>query len=399
MQNTIWRQGFTDMRWLLLGLTASSLLIGCGKKDTGPEQPQPAEVLVTTVTPRDTPVSYEFVGQTQSANQVQIRARVSGFLDKQVYRDGSIVQTGDTMFLLDPKPFQAALDANRGALAEQQARLQVARDNLKRVQPLVALNALSQRDLDDAIGEEKTAAAAVDSAKANVYQAELNLSYTRITTPVAGVSSFASVNVGSYVDQANSLLTYVAPLDPMYVNFSISENVLLKFTADEAKGLVRGPEDKLYMVELVLADGTVFDQKGRITFQNPNYDLETGTFLVRATLSNPKGTLRPGQFVRVRVLGVIRLKAILVPQKAVLQGAQGHFVVLVDKDSKAQIRNVEIGPWQGDDVFITQGLAAGDTVVIDGVARLSPGSPVKIVTPGAVPAAAPATGNGEAARK
>ena len=132
------------MRWLCLVLTVSSLLIGCSKKDAMPEGAQPTEVSVTTVTPRDTPFAYEFVGQTESANQVQIRARVSGYLDKQVYRDGSTVKAGDLMFLMDPRPFQATLDANRGALAQQQARLQVARDNLKRVQPLVALNALSR---------------------------------------------------------------------------------------------------------------------------------------------------------------------------------------------------------------------------------------------------------------
>ena len=240
----------------------------------------------------------------------------------------------------------------------------------------------------------------METAGANVYQAQLNLSYTRITTPVAGVSSFASVNVGAYIDQANSLLTYVAPLDPMYVNFSISENQLLKNRAEESQGVVRAPNDNIYEIEVVLADGSVFDQKGRITFEAPDYDLKTGTFMVRGTLSNPKGTLRPGQFVRVRLLGVTRLNAILVPQKAVLQGAQGHFVVLVDKDRKALIRSVEIGPWNGDDIFITKGLVAGDTVVVEGVARLSPGSPVKVVATGAAPATGPATGSvAEAAGK
>jgi membrane fusion protein (multidrug efflux system) len=258
--------------------------------------------------------------------------------------------------------------------------LQVANDNLKRVQPLVELNALSQKDLDDAIGQQKAAAAAVESARANVEQAELNLGYTRITTPVSGVSSFARINVGSYIDPTNSLLTYVAPLDPMYVDFSISENELLKYRGESSRGLVRPPKDAVYEVELVLADGSVYERKGRITFEAPDYNLQTGTFMLRATLSNPEGKLRPGQFVRVNLLGVVRANAILVPQKAVLQGAQGHFVVLVDKDNKAVIRGVEVGPWNGDDWFITGGLAAGDTVVVDGVARLSPGSSVKIVT-------------------
>jgi membrane fusion protein, multidrug efflux system len=385
-------QVVTGMRFLLcLGLIAMALLGGCGKKEAVPEASQPVEVSVVTVTARDTPFPYEFVGQTQSTSQVQIRARVSGFLDKQVYLDGSTVKAGDVMFLMDQKPFQAALDAARGALAEQQARLQVARDNLKRVQPLVALNALSQKDLDDATGQKQAAEAAVLTAGANVEQAELNLGYTRITTPVTGVSSYASVNIGSYIDQANSLLTYVAPLDPIYVNFSISENQLLKFRAEQKQGLARGPEDRAYEVEVLLADGSIHGSKGRVTFEAPDYNLQTGTFLLRATIPNPEGTLRPGQFVRVRMLGVVRLNAILVPQLAVLQGAQGHFVILVDKDGKAQVRSVEVGPWSGADVFITHGLTTGDRVVVGGMAQLSPGAAVTVTEP------APAAGDTEAA--
>jgi membrane fusion protein, multidrug efflux system len=373
------------LRQLFLGLIALALLAGCGKKEVAPEALQPVEVSVITVTARDTPFYYEFVGQTESTSQVQIRARVNGFLDQRVYTEGSVVNAGDVMFLMDQKPFQADVDAAAGALAEQEARLQVARDNLKRVKPLVALNALSQKDLDDAIGQEKAAAASVLTARANLEQATLNLGYTRITSPVTGVSSYAQMNIGSYIDQANSLLTYVSPLDPMYVNFSVSENQVLKFKAEEAGGLARGPQDRVYEVEVVLADGNTFPSKGRVTFESPDYNTQTGTFMLRATLSNPKGILRPGQFVRVRLLGIVRQDAILVPQKAVLQGAQGHFVVLVDKDNKALLRNVEVGPWSGADWFITKGLADGDRVVVDGVARLSPGAPVKIVTPSPAP--------------
>ncbi len=376
------------MRWFVLGCISAVLLVACGKKPAGPEAAPPIEVSVVTVTRHDAPVSYEFVGQTQSSAQVQIVARVAGFLDQQVYTEGSLVKAGDVLFRQDPKPFQATLASARGALSAQQARWQVAKDNLARVQPLVALNALAQKDLDDAVGQEKAAAAAVEMAKADVEQAELNLGYTTIRTPVAGASSYARVNVGSYVDVQNSLLTEVSPLDPIYVNFSISENDMLRRQVQQTTGELRLPPKDEYDVELILADGSIYGRHGRITFANADFNQQTGTFLVRATLPNPDGLLRPGQFVRVRVLGAVRPNAIQVPQQAVLQGAQGHFVVLVDKDSKALMRPVEVGPWNGDDWFITRGLETGDRVVIDGVARLTPGAPVKVVPGSAPPAAA-----------
>jgi membrane fusion protein (multidrug efflux system) len=296
-----------------------------------------------------------------------------------VYTEGSPVKAGDVMFQQDPKPFQAQLDVALGALAEQQARLKVAVDNLAQVQPLAAVKALSQKDLDDATGQHDAAAAAVQSARANVEQARLNLGYTRITTPVSGLSSYARVQDGTYVSTENSLLTTVEQLDPIWVNFSLSENDILGFRSDVNQGVLKMPAGNGYIVEVVLADGTTFAQKGKITFENASYNQQTGTFLVRATLANPTGELRPGQFVRVRVSGPVRTNAILVPQAAVLQGATGHFVVLVDKDDKAVIRGVQVGPWYGDDWFITEGLRAGDVVVTEGVARLSPGASVKVV--------------------
>jgi membrane fusion protein (multidrug efflux system) len=372
-------------------LAACALLAACDKKAPVAAERPPVEVTVTQVAPRDAPVSYEFVGQTQSSHQVQIRARVAGFLDKRLYTEGAMVRAGQPMFQQDPKPFQAQLDAAKGALAEQQARLQTANDNLAQVRPLAALKALSQKELDDATGQQQAAAAAVQTAAANVDTARLNLSYTRIASPVSGLSSFARVQDGAYVNTENSLLTYVEQVDPIWVNFSISENELLAVRNEQKAGRLKLPPKDEYVVELVLADGSVFPKRGRVTFANADYDTQTGTFLLRATLPNPEGALRPGQFVRVRVLGAVRPNAILVPQQAVLQGAKGHFVVLVDKDGKALLRNVEVGPWQGDDWFINAGLQAGDVVVTDGMARLSPGAAVKVVeaSAGAPPRPAP----------
>ena len=385
------------MRVLLAAMIALAALSGCSKKEEAAEVRPAVDVTVVKAVPRDTSVAYEFVGQSESSHQVQIRARVNGFLERRVYTEGSLVKAGQVMFQQDPKPFQAALDAARGALGQQQARLQTAAANLARVKPLVAQNALSQKDLDDATGQEQAAAAAVETARAQVEEARLNLGYTTITTPVTGLSSFARVQDGAYVNAENSLLTSVDQVDPIWINFSVSENDLLQTRGERAKGLLRAPKDDNYEIEAVLADGTTFGQKGRITFANASYNQQTGTFLVRATLPNPQALLRPGQFVRVRVLGMVRPNAILVPQQAVQKGAQGHFVYVV-KDGKADVRHVTVGPWNGNEWFIDNGLNAGDVVVVDGMMKLAPGATVKVAkelapgeaVPGSVPAAAAA---------
>ncbi|HEY2627698.1 MAG TPA: efflux RND transporter periplasmic adaptor subunit, partial [Usitatibacter sp.] len=356
---------------LLVFALVAALLAACGKSEEQPAARPPVEITAITVAPRDTPVSYEFVGQTLSSHQVQIRARVAGFLDRRVYTEGAAVKAGEVMFQQDAKPFQVQLDAANGALAEQQARLQTANDNLAQVKPLAALNALSQKELDDATGQQKAAAAAVQVAMANLENAKLNLSYTTITTPVSGLSSYARVQDGGYVNSENSLLTYVEQVDPIWVDFTVSENEMLTLRTEREKGRVRVPATNEFVVEVILADGGTFQQKGKITFANASYNPQTGTFLLRAALPNPDHALSPGQFVRVRVSGTVRLNAILVPQAAVLQGAKGHFVIVVDKESKAQVRGVEVGPWYADDWFITGGLQPGDVVATDGVARLS----------------------------
>jgi membrane fusion protein (multidrug efflux system) len=354
-----------------------SLFAGCKKGEVSQARP-PAQVSVIKIEPKDTPIVIEFVGQTQSAHQVEIRARVNGFLDKRVYVEGSPVRAGDVMFRMDPKPFQAQLEAAQGELAQQQARLRTAQANLTRVKPLVELDALSQKDLDDATGQEQAAAAAVESAKANVEQAKLNLGYTTISSPVTGLSSYARVQDGAYVNQANSLLTYVSQVDPIWVNFSLSENDVLKYRGEAGRSQLVFPKEGAYEVEVELGDGSIFPKRGQITFADAVYNQQTGTFLVRATFPNPGGVLRPGQFVRAHVLGVMRPKAILVPQRAVQQGAKGHFVWVVDKEGKGEPRPVVVGDWKANNWFITEGLIAGDQVVVDGGLSLRPGAPVTV---------------------
>jgi membrane fusion protein (multidrug efflux system) len=335
------------------------------------------------------PVTYEFVGQTESSQQVEIRARVTGFLEKRVYTEGEFVKTGQVLFRMDPKPFEASLKAARAELAQQQARLDTARANLARVKPLVADNALAAKDLDDATGQAQAAAAAVDAAGAKVTDATLNLGYVTITSPVAGQSSFAKVQDGAYINAANSLLTYVAKLDPMRVNFSLSENESLRVQEELAKGkVIKAPNDD-YVVELVLADGSSFPFTGRITFADAAFSQDTGTFLLRAELPNPKGQLKPGQFVRVNVHGFTRPNSIVIPQRAVQQSPRGEFVWTVDAEGKVSPRPVQVGEWMGDQWLVSGGLKDGERVVVDGFMRLAPGVVVRVKEVPAAPLPSP----------
>lgn len=361
-------------------LIAIILLTGCGKPET--PVPPPPEVTVMEVQPKDTPVTFEFVGVTESSQQVEVRARVDGFLDERLYIEGNIVKQGQLMFQMDAKPFQAQLDAAQSALAEQQAKLWTAQANLKRVKPLAKANAVSKKELDDSQGAVNAAAAAVDMARADVDTAQLNLGYTTIHAPVTGASSFARIQNGAYVNAQSGPLTYVAQLDPIWVDFSLSEDEHLKIRKDQKSGVLSTPGASELSVELLLADDSIYRETGRVFFRDANYSTDTGTFLIRATFSNPDGALRPGQFVRVRVKGALRPNAILVPQQALLQGAKGFFVWIVDGEGKAQVRSVEVGSWQGDNWFISSGLSAGDKVITDGLMRLAKGVPVKVVEKG-----------------
>jgi membrane fusion protein (multidrug efflux system) len=192
------------------------------------------------------------------------------------------------------------------------------------------------------------------------------------------LSSSAKLQEGTYISPSNNLLTYVAQLDPIWINFSISENEILRFRDQAAKGLLRLPKDNNFDVEVVLADGSIYPTRGKISFADPSFSKDTGTFQVRSVFANPKGSLRPGQFVRVKVEGAVRPNAIAVPQRAVQQGAKSHFVWVANKEGKAEQRVVDVGDWNGDDWFINQGLAAGDPVVVDGAIRVSPGAALKM---------------------
>jgi membrane fusion protein (multidrug efflux system) len=372
------------VRYLRVSLVLAPAL-GCRSEGAKPggEAAKPVEVTALTVAAKDVPVSYEFVAQTQSSRQVNIQARVSGFLEKRVYTEGTMVKEGQVLFLMDAKPFQVQVDAKAAALARQQAGLEVARADLERTKPLAAKEALSQKDLDDANGAYLQAAASVEQAKADLETAKLNLSYCTILSPVTGITGAAVQQDGTYISPQNSLLTTVAVLSPIWVNFSVSENEMQAVRELVRQGRMRTPADGNFTVEVLLVDGTLFPHKGRITFAAPSFNAETGTFLLRASVDNPDGILRPNAYVRVRLTGAVRPDAILVPQRAVLEGAEGHFVWVVDKEGKARPRPVQVGRWYGGEEWIvSEGLQSGDQVIVDGTMALHAGTPV-VVRPAA----------------
>lgn len=353
------------------------LFAGCSR-EAPPPLPPPAEVSVLKIEPRDTPVSFEYIAQTQSPQEVNIVARVNGFLDKQLYTEGAIVKEGQLLFQMDRKPFIAQLDSAQAAWDKAKAANDTAVANLKRVKPLAELNALSQKDLDDATGNAHTTAASVAQAQANVDTARLNLSYTTIVSPLGGIAAAAQQKEGAYLSPQNNLLTTVSSLNPMWVNFSVSENEFRSYRDQVAAGQLMPPKDGNYVAELIQVDGSTFPQTGRITFADPSFNPQTGTFLIRVTIPNPDGALRPNQYVRVRLNGATRPNAITIPQRAVQQGAKGHFVWVVNAAGKAELRPVVVGEWYRDSWFISQGLAAGDQVVVDGTLRLAPDATVKV---------------------
>ena len=292
------------------------------------------------------------------------------------------------MFQLDPKPFQTQLNAANGELQSQQARLATAQATFGRVKPLAEQDALPQSDLDRAKGELDSATAAVYSARAKVEEAQLNLGYATITSPVTGMASRSLQRQGAFVnamaDSAN--LTYVAALNPIWVNFSISQNQMARFKDLTQSGQIVPPKDENFDVEIVLPGGAIYPYHGKIGFADPSFSQDTGSFLVRAVLPNPKTDLRPGMFVTAFLKGATRPNAIVVPQLAVQQGSNGHLVYVINDKNVAEIRPVVVGDYQGDrDIVILGGLRKGERVVVDGVLKVVPGKPVTIAPATAVP--------------
>ena len=372
-------------------LALAAALAACSDKATPPPARPAPSVTFVAADKRDVPVAVEFVAQTRSPRQVEIHARVAGFLERRVYTEGAPVRAGDLLFQIDPRSFEAQLRQAQAVLSRNEASLATARATLDRVRPLAEKNALSRKDLDDAVGQVATQSASVEQARAQVESARLDLSYTRVSSPVAGLAGAAAVADGTYVSPQNSLLTTVSVLSPMRVHFSMSENEVERYRREVAQGRLRPPPGRRYKVEIVLNDGAVFPHTGEITFADPSFNARTGTFEIRAEVANPEMVLRPNQFVRARVHGAVRPGAVAIPQRAVQQGPRGAFVWVLAGDA-VEMRPVSPGDWVGDSWFIDEGLKEGEKVVVDGGMLLAAGMTVNArpLEPGAAPAQAPA---------
>ena len=336
----------------------------------GPGGPVVARVMA--VAPVRAPIILETVGSAEGSRQVEVRARVSGILQKRLYAEGEVVREGAVLFQIDREPFEIALAQSRAQLAQERARNEQATREAGRLKELAEKRAISQKEYDDSTSTLKLSNASLALAEANVRQAELNLSYTAVTAPVGGISGRSLKSEGSLVTAGtDSLLTSINQIEPIWVRFSL---VASDFAKVPGGRLTRGGGNE---VELTMADGTPYAQKGRLNFAASQTDTRLGTQELRAEFPNPARKLLPGDFVRVKVTAGWREKVFLVPQTAVLQNERGYFLFVLDAEGKAQVRPVKTGEWLGTDWIITEGLAAGDRVVVDNLQRLQPGAVVK----------------------
>ena len=362
---------------------ASALLVlaACGKPEL-PKAPTP-EVLTVRVATENVPIYGEWVGTTAGFVNAQIRPKVEGYLLKQIYRNGAFVQKDELMFEIDPRQFQAQVESARGDLGRAQAALGRSKQNVARYTPLAARGAVSQKELDDAIQSERANQASVESAQAALDQAKLNLGWTKIHSPIDGVAGIAVAQIGDLVSPT-TVLTTVSTIDPIKVDFPISEQQYLVFRRSQ----LRDAHHARVKAELILADGTIYPETGSFYALGREVNPETGTILVEARFPNPKGLLRPGQYGRVRAQIDEKENATVVPQRA-LKDLQGTFqVAVVGKDDVIEMRTVKVGPTYGTLWVIDKGVAPGETVVVEGLQDVKTGTKV-IAKPAPSPTPAP----------
>lgn len=374
-------------------LVVSFGICGCTQKSNAPPQMPPPEVSVIRVVATPITLVEDYAAQTEAVYAVEIRARVGGILERQAFKDGSAVKDGELLFVIDQQPYITALSQAKANLAQAQASLINSRQNLARLRPLLVDQAISQQDLDAAVAKESSDAANVEATMAQVRQAQLNLGYTTIRAPRAGVISKALVKPGGLVNASATLLTTLYSIDPIYVNFTISEQKMVqlqkKFDLRKTNG--KGPSFKLKLI-----DGSDYKYPGKLDFVDATVDPRSGTLPVRLVAPNPESALRPGQFVRAIVPAQENPNAVLVPQRAVqeLQGKRSVFVI--GPDNKVVYRDITATARIDGNWVVEAGLKPGELLVAEGISKLKPGMPVKpvLTTPqtgsGNVPQAKPA---------
>lgn len=379
-------------------LALALLAAGCQPAGGPPGEFPPPVVNVVAVETRDVPVTYEYTAQTAGYREVEVRARVTGILLKRNYQEGAAVRRGESLFTIDPAPFQAALTRAEADLGVAEARLAQARREAARLKPVIEARAASRKELDDALSAEQVAEAEVKSARARINEVRLNLDYTRVESPISGYASRAAVSEGALVSGPSVLLTTVTQTDPMYVVFGIPDREHLALLRDVEAGRLILPENGRFKANLKLADGTTYARTGAVNFKDVRVSAQTGTSEARAEFPNPRNQLRAGEFTRVVLSGAVRPGAIVVPQRAVLESPKGKFAYVVNAESKAEPRPLQVGDWTGQGWVIHAGLNPGDKVIVDGVLKIGPGAPVKIADDAAA-ATAPAGKKAPADRK
>jgi membrane fusion protein (multidrug efflux system) len=378
-----------------------AVLAACGQAQQGGgfHGFPPADVTTLKLEPKTLPATYEYVGQTTGSKEVEVRARVTGILERKLFQEGAPVKAGQVLFVIDPRQMAAQTASLEAEVVRAQAQKAQADRELARLKPLAEKKAVGQKEADDAASSADMAEAALKGAQARLAEVKLNLSYTSVTAPITGLSSRAPKSEGSLVAANDTLLTTISQVDPMWIPFSIAENEQLALNRAVAEGRLTLPKDNAFDVQVRLADGSTLERKGKINFADTRINPATGTFEMRAEVTNSDRLLKPGQFVRVTLHGAVRNNALAVPQVAVLDGPQGKFVYVADKDKDgkdiAAVRPVTLGEWTAQDGtnlwIVESGLKAGDMVIIDGVAKLRPGAPIKLGggAPPAAPGAAP----------
>lgn len=369
---------------------ALGALVGCGGGETA--APPPPEVVVAPVVQRDVPITSEWVGTIDGYNNAQIRAKVQGYLQTRDYDEGRVVAAGALLFRIDPREFRAALQDARGQLGRAQALLTRSRQDVERYGPLSREGAVSRKEYDDAVQNARAAAAAVESGQAAVTQAQLDLEWTEVRSPIEGVAGLTLAQIGDLISPS-TLLTTVSQLDPVKVTFPVSEREYIRYAAalgERARGAVPAGNDGPG-AELVLADGSVYPERGRIFATNREVDQQTGAILVQAAFPNPQLLLRPGQFARVRAVTETRRNALLVPQRAVQELQGVHRIAVLGEGDTVAIHTVVVGPRVGSDWVVEKGLSPGARVVVEGLQRVRDGSKVTVKAAGA-PAASPVQG-------
>jgi membrane fusion protein (multidrug efflux system) len=342
----------------------------------------PMPVTVRSVQLQTVPVLVDAVGQAEGSKEVEVRARVGGLIERQLYTEGDRVRAGAPLFAIERAPYENAVATAKAALAQEQAKLEQTQREAKRLKPLAEMQAISQREADDAATAQRSAEASVAAAQARVRDAELNLSYTAVAAPIAGVSGRAEKSQGSLVSAADGLLTKVVQTDPIWVRFSFSESELAQLKAGQGTAAVR----------LLGTDGQPLGVGGKLNFTGSSVDARLGTVGLRAAFANPELAVLPGQFVKAQVQ-VGQQKAWLVPQGAVISSEQGK-IVWTAQGGKATATPVEVGGWVGPDWAVLKGLKDGDQVITDNLIKMRPGAPVQAkdaASAASAPASAPSS--------